>query len=162
MYTEQDAFDIRRQLARRWAAVALPGLALLAGIAFSFALRARWVTVGLTALLIFGLIFSYDMLIRPVADYARHLDQALHGRTRQTTGIVKRVEEKTVLREGVAYRSVLLNVGEKDAAEDDRLFYYDANLPPPPWQIGETITVTAHDKALCAWSRARKEEDADA
>ena len=38
--------------------------------------------------------------------------------------------------------------------EDDRLFYYDANLPRPDWKIGEMLTVTAHDKSLGAWERA--------
>ena len=47
-----------------------------------------------------------------------------------------------------------LNGGDMESQEDDRLFYYDANLPRPDWKRGEQITVTAHDKALGAWTRA--------
>ena len=154
LYTEQDFMDIKRQLRRRAAALAGLSALLLAAVIASFALRRYWLTVALTALLSMLIVFVYDLLIRPVAAYQRHLDQVLHGRVRTATGIVKRVEEKTVMRDGVRFYPVLLNVGPKSEETDDRLFYFDANLPLPAWQIGESITVTAHDKAIGAWNRA--------
>ena len=44
--------------------------------------------------------------------------------------------------------------GDPNEPEDDRLFYWDANLPRHDWKTGETLTLTAHDKALGAWTRA--------
>ena len=66
----------------------------------------------------------------------------------------KEMEETAVMREGVKYYPMMLSVGDMDNPEDDRLFYYDANLPRPDWQIGDMLTVTAHDKALGAWVKA--------
>ena len=40
----------------------------------------------------------------------------------------------------------MLSVGNMDDPEDDRLFYYDANLPLPDWQHGDMLIVTAHDR----------------
>ena len=48
----------------------------------------------------------------------------------------------------------MINVGVMEDEKDDRLFYYDANLPRPDWQAGETLTITAHDKSVGAWERA--------
>ena len=63
------------------------------------------------------------------------------------------MEEIAVDRDGVKYYPMMLSVGNMDDPEDDRLFYYDANLPRPDWKCGEMLTVTAHDKALGAWAR---------
>ena len=74
---------------------------------------------------------------------------------RELTGAFKEMEEGTVVRDGVRYYPVLLNVGNMEGEEDDRLFYYDANLPRPDWRRGEMLTVTAHDKAMGAWTRTK-------
>ncbi|MBQ9264429.1 MAG: hypothetical protein IJ189_09525 [Clostridia bacterium] len=154
LYTEQDYQEICAQLKRRWMALLAPSALLLAAVAVSFVLRWKAVTVGLTILLGGAFIFCYGLLLFPVIAYRRHLDEVLHGRVRKTTGAFKEMEEQAVLREGVRYYPMMINVGNFAEPEDDRLFYYDANLPRPDWQVGEKITVTAHDKALGAWERA--------
>ena len=154
MYTEQDYADIRGQVKRRFLALSVPAALLLAGVIVSFVLRIRWLTTGLSLLLGVLCIFGYGMLLSPVIAYRRHLDEVLHGRVRSTTGAFKEMEEQAVLRDGVRYYPMMLSVGDMENPEDDRLFYYDANLPRPDWKIGEMLTVTAHDKALGAWVRA--------
>lgn len=154
MYTEQDFEDIRAQARRRAIALSLPAVLLLAGIIVSFIYRVRWLTMGLTILLGAFAIFAYGLLLYPVIAYSRHLDDVLHGRVRSLTGTFKEMEEGAVIREGVYYYPMMLSVGDMENPEDDRLFYYDANLPRPDWKKGETLTVTAHDKALGAWTRA--------
>ena len=154
MYTEQDYADIRRQVRRRLLGMGVPALFLLGAVAASFVFRLRWLTVGLTILLGCFCVFFYGLLIQPVMAYQRRLEDVLFGRTRDTTGVFKGMEEKTALRDGVEYYPFLLNVGDKNAEEDDRLFYYDANLPRPDWRPGDRITVTSHEKALGGWTRA--------
>ena len=151
MYTEQDYQDVRRQLRFRALVMGLPALLLLAGVVVSFVFRLRWLTTGLSLLLGAGCIFGCGLFLSPVLAYSRHLDEVLHGRVRSTTGAFKEMEDQTVLRDGVRYYPLLISVGDMQNPEDDRLFYYDANLPRPDWKPGETLTVTAHDKALGAW-----------
>lgn len=146
--------DIRAQLRKRLLLVSLPSLVLLAGIIVSFIFRIKALTMALTLVLGAGLIFSYSMLIYPVYAYKWHLNNVLHGRTRTLTGAFKEMEEGDVIREGVHYYPMLLNVGDMQSPEDDRLFYFDANLPRPNWQAGEMLTITSHDKAVGAWEKA--------
>lgn len=154
MYTEQDYADIRAQVKKRAILLSLPCLAMLAGVIAAFIYRQKLLTMGLTILLGAFMIFSYGLLLYPVIAYGRHLDEVLHGRVRQLTGAFKEMEEGAVVRDGVQYYPMTLNVGDMESQEDDRLFYYDANLPRPDWKRGEQITVTAHDKALGTWTRA--------
>ena len=154
MYTEQDYTDISNQLKSRWAALGVPALMLLAAVIASFVFRIKWLTIGLSLVLGVFCIFSYGMLLSPVIAYRRHLDEVLHGRVRSTTGAFKEMEAQPVMRDGVKYYPVMISVGDMENPEDDRLFYYDANLPRPDWKPGDMLTVTAHDKSMGAWARA--------
>lgn len=154
LYTEQDYTDIRAQLKRRLIALCIPAALMLSGVVASFVFRLRWVTIGGTVLLGAFLIFTYGLFLAPLIAYSHHLDDVLHGRVRSLTGAFKEMEEGTVIRDGVRYYPLLLNVDDLENPEDDRLFYFDANLPRPEWKQGERLTVTAHDKALGAWTRA--------
>ena len=154
MYTEQDFSDIRAQLNKRLLFTAIPTVIQLAAIIVSFVFRVKLLTMALTLILGAGLIFVYSMLIYPVYAYKRHLNNVLHGKTRTLTGAFKEMEEGDVIREGVHYYPMLVNVGDMQSPEDDRLFYFDANLPRPDWQVGEKLTIISHDKAVGAWERA--------
>lgn len=154
MYKEQDLTDIRAQIKHRLLLLAIPSVLLLAGIIVSLVFRVQPLTIVLTALLGCMWIFCYGLLISPLRAYAQHLDDVLHGMTRKTTGAFKEMDEQIVDRDGVKYYPMMLNIGNMEDEGDDRLFYYDANLPHPDWKTGEMLTVTAHDKALGAWERA--------
>lgn len=154
MYTEQDYADICSQLKRRRLALGVPALMLFAAVIVSFVIRIKWLTMALSVLLGAGCIFSYGLLLSPVIAYKKHLDEVLHGKVRSTTGAFKEMETQAVMRDGVQYYPMMISVGDMEDPEDDRLFYYDANLPRPDWKIGEMLTVTAHDKSLGAWVRA--------
>ena len=154
MYTEQDYADICSQLKRRWIALGIPSALLLGAVIVSFIFRIKWLTIALSILLGAGCIFCFGMLLSPVIAYKKHLDEVLHGKVRSTTGAFKEMEAQIVMRDGVQYDPMMISVGDMEDPEDDRLFYYDANLPRPDWKTGEMLTVTAHDKALGAWARA--------
>lgn len=160
MYTEQDYRDLCAQVNRRWAALLAASALLLAGVVISFVFRQKYLTMALTAVLGCLFVFCYGLFLAPVIAYRRHLDEVLHGRVRSTTGVFKEMEEQSVIREGVRYYPLLINVGRMEEPEDDRLFYYDARLPRPDWRVGEWLTVTAHDKTMGAWERLNEEKKA--
>lgn len=154
VYTQDDLLSIKRQKTKRMVLVAIPAVLLFAGVIVSFIFRVKYVTMGLSVVLGAYIIFFYELFVAPVAAYQKHIDNALNGRTRSLTGAFKEMESTAVMREGVRYYPLLLNVGDMDSPEDDRLFYYDCNLPLPEWKTGDLLTVTAHDKAMTAWVRA--------
>ncbi len=154
MYTSDDYQDIRQQKNKRLILFIVPAVLLLAGVVVSFIFRIKYLTMALTVVLGAYCIFCYELLVAPVAAYEKHIADALHGRTRSLTGAFKEIDSASVVRDGVRYYPLLLNVGDMDSPEDDRLFYYDCNLPLPDWKKGDLLTVTAHDKAMTAWERA--------
>lgn len=154
MYTEQDYADICAQKSKRLIAVLIPVVLLLALLVYSLVIRSRLISVIATIAMGILWIAGYGLFVKPVNDYRRHMDLVMHGRVRTVTGAFKEMEEQITMREGVQYYALLLNVGRMDDEADDRLFYYDANLPRPEWEKGEMLTVTHHDKALGKWERA--------
>lgn len=154
MYSEQDLQQIKDQLRRRSIFCGIPAVLLLAGVIVSVVSRAEVLTDVLSVLLGAWVIFACGLFISPVAAYKKHLESVLHGHTRTLTGAFKEMEENAVIRDGVRFYPLLLNVGEMDQEKDDRLFYYDAALPRPDWHEGEMITVVSHDKNLGSWERA--------
>lgn len=154
MYQPSDYQENRQQLRARLLALGLPAFALLACTIVSFALRwPQYITVGLSILLCGLCVFGYSMILWPVIAYGRHLNHALAGRTRTLHGAFIGMEQDVISREGIALYPMILNVGDKDKDEDDRLFYYDANLPKPPWAEGDHLAITSYDKIVTAWER---------
>lgn len=133
--------------------MAVPAALLAAAVIATFIYRIQWATIVGTVLIGFYCVFFYSLLVQPVAAYRRHLDGVLHGRTRTLTGAFKNMEADIAIREGVQYYPMTLSVGKMDDPNDDRLLYYDANLPRPDWQVGDALTVTIHDKAVGDWKR---------
>lgn len=154
MYTENDFQEISVQLKKRITVLVIPALLLLAAVIVSFVFRSQLLTTVLSLLMGVYSLFSFSMFIYPVLAYKRHLHYVLHGRVRKLTGAFKEMDETIALRDGVRFYPMLINVGKMENAEDDRLFYYDANLPRPDWQVGDMITITSHDKAVGAWEKA--------
>lgn len=154
MYTEQDFAAIRAQKMRRMIITIIPVILLSAAAIYCAALRLQALTMILT-IIAGGLgMFMYGLFVKPVSAYYQHMDQVMHGRVRTLTGAFKQMDDFPALRDGVYYYSMLINVGKMEDEEDDRLLYYDANLPRPDWKQGDMLTVTYHDKALGSWVRA--------
>ena len=82
--------------------------------------------------------------------YRKHLTYMLNGRMRVTTGVFKSFSEDVSDREGLDCYAMLINVGDKDDPEDDRLFYYDVHKPAPEMPLGTMITVHSNDKMVSA------------
>jgi len=155
MYTQDDYKAVTRMLQKRWWVVALPAAALLAAAIAIFVhgqlSRNDTLWMVTTALTIVGgayFLFMYGVYVRPVSVYRRHLNYMLNGRMRVTTGVFKSFSEDVSDREGLDCYAMMLNVGDKDDPEDDRLFYYDAYKAKPEVPFGALVTVHSNDKMV--------------
>lgn len=154
MYTESSLKDINQQFSRRLAAFAIPAAVLVAAIVVSLVYRHELATELLFIALGALAIFAWGMFLSPVHAYRKHIKSLLRGRNRTNTGAFKGFETQTVDKDGVHFVPFMINVGETGDERDDRLFYFDANLPLPDWQAGEMITITSQDRAVVTWERA--------
>ena len=157
MYKEEDYRENKKQLKRRLLVFTLVFLAGLAGAILSFIVRKREITIAIT--IVFGgvLLFLYSLYVYPIKAYGRHLSYVLHGKKRNTSGYIAAFDEEEVVREGVTYHPLIINVGEKKAEEDERLFYYDKEKMPFPFQLGDYVEITAQEKQVAEMVRATKE-----
>lgn len=161
MYTQEDFEQIKAMVKKRWLVAACPAAAIvLAGIVlFVLGRIARsssmWIlTAALTVIGGGYFLFFYGVYVRPARVYRTHVDYMLNGRMRETTGRFKSFSEEISDREGMECHAMLLNVGEKDDPEDDRLFYYDALKARPEMPLGTKVTVRSNDKMVASIERA--------
>ncbi len=154
MYQEKDYLENRAQLRVRLTAVLVPVICLFVLMLVSFFLRwPQAITMARCSVTVGGFICAYCLFIAPVIAYGRHIDHALHGRTRQTEGVFLSMEEESVARDGVDFFAMTANVGQVGNAEDDRLFYFDANLPRPDFREGERLRLTSYDNRVTNWEK---------
>ncbi len=151
VYTHQDYASLCAQKNKRLLLLLVPCLLLLGAVIYSFVIRVQWLTTLLTIVLGTVLLFGYTMFLAPVIAYLNHVDHALNGKVRQTTGWLKEVEEAAVWREGLEVIPLMININRMENEEDDRLFYWDARRPLPPWHLGGQVTLTSYDKLITDW-----------
>lgn len=155
MYTQTDLDEVQRQLNKHRLIALIPSvLLLIAGIAVFVIGRmnrsdSAWM---LTALLtIFGggcYLFVYGLVIKPAKAYRALIRDMMHGRLRQTEGIFKSFAPETCEREGLPFHALLLNVGDRDDGEDDRLFYWDAQKSQPQMELGSRVRIFSNDNRV--------------
>lgn len=155
MYTQTDWQETNEMLKKRWLVAALPAAAIIAAAIVVFVIGriqrsdSMWmITAALTVIGGGYLLFIYGVYVRPVAIYRKHIHYMLNGRMRETSGVFKFFSADLSDREGLDCYAMLLNVGEKDDPEDDRLFYYDAHKPKPVFELGQRVTVLSNDKMV--------------
>ncbi len=159
LYTESDHQAVRSQLKRRLLVLLGLSLLFLAVIIWTLILddhkanRPELYTTLAVLLWGFTAIFFWDLLCKPLHCYARFIDTALHGRCHEVqVEFSRRNEEKSVV-DGVTYRDLIF-LGEADKHGDrDRMFYWDAELPDPPFAPGDQVTLRYYDRFITGWSR---------
>ena len=161
MYSEKDWQEINKLLKKRWLVTLIPaGLILAAAITiFVYGQLNRsahlWKLTSFLVLLGGGyLLLAYGVYLRPALIYRTNLRYLLAGRKRSTTGYLKEISEDVFDRDGMEVYSMLINVGEKNDPEDDRLFYYDIYKPSPEMPVGTRVTVTSNDRLVASIERA--------
>lgn len=153
MYSSQNVKDITSQLQKRIFLLAIPLVLLLAGVVASILHRVQWLTILLFILCCFVLIFCWGLFLSPLQKYRKFLQSAVHGQNRTMEGYFKRFVDEKSERDGVYFVPLFINISNSDEEEDDRLFYFDANLPLPDWNVGEKLSITSQDKAVISWQR---------
>lgn len=149
MYNEAEYGQSKEQLNKRLLVYFSVLLIAFAGIIISFIFRIKWLTIMITIVGGSILLLMYSLFIYPVRAYRKHLWYVLYGKQRDTSGYISSFnEEDEVLRDGVSYYSLTINVGEKNDEEDERLFYYDREKLPFGYKTGERVNITAQEKLI--------------
>lgn len=148
MYQEQELTAIRAQEKKRWMLLMIPCAVLFIGLIASLFLRQEVVTDVLTLVLGVLLIFCYDLCIKPLRCYERHLNNVLHGRTHELTCEYSHLDEDVSLVDGVAYRAMTFISYDEKNKPFERMLYFDVQKPVPEIPQGATVTVTYHDHEL--------------
>ena len=155
MYSQQDWTEINQMIRKRWLLAIVPAVIVLisAVIIFVYGQLNRsdvlWMVTSFLTLLGGGyFLFMYGVSVRPARIYRRHLSYMLTGRKRVTTGVFKAFSEDVSDRDGLECHAMMINVGDKDDPEDDRLFYYDVYKARPEMALGTRVTVQSNDKMV--------------
>ena len=106
LFSAQDQAAIRAQLKKRLILVLIPVLVLL-GAAIYFAIqRNEVVTDVLTIVSLAVLIFCYDLFLKPLRCYQRHLNNVISGRRRAVDLPFLAISDDISLVDGVPYRAM--------------------------------------------------------
>ena len=154
LYSESDFQSVTAQLNKRRLMIWIPfALAVVLILVLAILRVNQVIVIALTIVSASLLIFCEGLFVHPISCYHKHIDNVMHGKTHTVKGLFRSMDPDAVIRDGVYYYSVILNVGRTNDEKDDRLLYFDANLPRPDWKTGEYLIMTAHDKAIGAWER---------
>lgn len=146
---------------RRWAIVlaiiaAIAALLIAASLVWRDATHmhnpneraSQWITTGITVAAGSLLVFFWGMKLSPRLAYRRFLRDLREGLSRYEEGVVTRIDADRSVRDGVAFRAFVLNVGDPANPEDERLLYWDEQLGEPCFQEGDRLTVHIHGNDL--------------
>jgi len=164
LYTENDRTAVQaEQKKRRWLVIAPTALLLALAIASFVWFRLHrdeggWVWTGL--LTVVGgayFLFFYEVYLRPITQYKRHIAYMLDGRKRETVGLLTVIDPNVLDRDGLDCVSFTVNTGSGMDPEDDRLFYLDALKGMPNIPIGTNVRVLSNDRMVASLTVAPKE-----
>lgn len=148
IYSETDYTAIVKQQRSRWLGIALPCLLLAVLLVTGLLTRMEWLTTVSTILIGVILIAGYDLLIKPLHCYESHLDNCLHGRTRECELPFIRLSENIDLVDGVRYRQLFCADTDAKGRPYERLFYFDAEKSFPAAEEGDLLHIVHHDLSV--------------
>ena len=151
LYTENDLTQARLETRKILLQMLVPAVLLMGGVIWSFVVRIKWLTILLSILTGFWIIFIRQNFWLPRQAYSNHIDSALHAKKKEAEGRYLRTEDTPVERNNVMFYAFYLNIGEKEDPDDDRLFYWDALKPRPDWQTGDRIRICSYDKFVSSY-----------
>ena len=145
IYSEADYTAIVAQQRKRWLILSIPCVLLAAVLVVSLVVRTEWLTSLSTILIGMLLIAGYDLFIKPLNCYARHLRHCLHGRTRECELPFIRLSENIDVVDGVRCRQLLCSDLDAKGRPYERLFYFDAEKAFPEVNEGDMLHIVHHD-----------------
>lgn len=156
LYSEKDLKDVLKQLIVYIAVcVAVVGVGI--GISYVLALNIAS-ALGTFAILVTTslCVFLFGNLVSPCLHYYKFLLEALTGRCKSMSGIVKNISKKPVYKDN---KNFYYEVDIEVAPEKYALFLYDANLGTPKFTVGERIKCTCYENYILKVNSDVKEED---
>lgn len=154
MYTESDLQSVLAQRKRRWTVLLIPVAVLAVVLVGSLIVRVEWLTTAATIVGGVMLIAGYDLCIKPLDDYATHVDNMLHGRRREIDLPFAALSGDISLVDGVRYYALTATDYDEKGKPYERLFYFDAEKPSPDFKAGEMLHIVFHDKEIADISRS--------
>ena len=154
LYTPDDLTAIQAQIRKRWLAVGLPCIALLALLIVSLVIRVEVITTLCTILIGAILIFCWDLLLKPLHCYRTHLQNVLHGRVHEVELPFESMSEDSSLVDGVYYYAIHCMDTDGKGRAFRRLFYFDAQKTRPDFTQGEKVYVLYHGLTIADIRRA--------
>ena len=145
IYTEADFSAIKQQISKRWKLLLLPIVLLIITVVYSLTIRLEWLTSAASVVIGVILIAGYDFAIKPLKCYARHLDNCLHGRTRECELPFISLSENVDVVDGVRFRQLLCADTDAKGRPYERLFYFDAEKVFPEANEGDMLHIVHHD-----------------
>ena len=157
LYNEETFASLKKQISKRQRLLLLAAVAVLAAVIASMILddhKENRPVLLTTLLVIFGggaLIFFWDLTIKPLRSYAKHIDSALHGRSHEALAVFDRVSAEDSVIDGLTFRDLIF-LGEADRhGERERMFYWDMELPLPDLKKGQELRLTYYDRFLTGY-----------
>lgn len=164
LYSEIDRAQVTAEQKKRRMVVILPSALMLALAIASFVWfrlhrdASGWIWSALITIVGGSyFLFFYEVYLRPVSLYRKHVAYMLDGRKRESVGWLKSVDRTAQDKDGLDCLSFTVNVGEKDDPADDRLFYIDALKAFPDVPIGARVQVLSNDRMTASLELAPKE-----
>ena len=154
IYTEADYSAIVKQQRKRWMILTIPCVILAAALVVSLVIRLEWLTAASTIFIGVLLIAGYDLFIKPLHCYERHLKNCLRGRTRECDLPFIRLSENIDVVEGVRYHQLLCADFDAKGRPYERLFYFDAEKAFPQANEGDMLHIVHHDLVVANLYRA--------
>lgn len=148
IYTEADYAAIRKQMTKRWLLLLIPIAVLVIVLVYSLIVRVEWLTSASTIVIGAILIAGYDLAIKPLGCYAHHLDNSLHGRTRECELPFISLSENVDVVDGVRFRQLLCADEDAKGRPYERLFYFDAEKQFPDARPGDMMHIVHHDLSV--------------
>ncbi len=157
LYTEEQLQALKAQIRRRLLLVGLLFLLFLALFIITLILddhKQNRPELWTTLIVILGggaMIFCYDLLLRPLLSYRRHMEAALHGRCHETKVVYDHQNSEISVIESVPYQDLIF-LGEADKHGDrEQMFYWDTEFPSPPFVPGQEVTLRYFDRFIIAY-----------
>lgn len=146
MYNESFLRHHQKQVTKHALALALPALGLMGLLVYSFFMRAEWLSVMLMTAMLSWLIFYGQVFFLPALRYAHFLADINSGKTSVTVGRFKNRSDSISTVDHLPFWAMTVNVGDKDAAEDDRLFYVDCAMDIPAVSLGQKVRISSYER----------------
>jgi len=107
-------------------------------------------------------IFQYDLRLKPVLRYGRHLKEIHSGLSRKMAGTLVRIGKDPVFSDSVWFYELIVNIYEDMSEEGERRFLLDCTKEVDEGLIGRDVVVTHHGNAVLAIEAMEEKHAAEA